>query len=104
MHLGGGGHGMKKSDLVERLAARHYRRSRKEVELAVNTVLEAIVRAMGQGRRVELRGFGTFSLKHKAPRTGRNPRNGTTVVLGERRLAYFRSGKEMRVRLNAIVE
>ena len=95
---------MKKSDLVERLAARHYRRSHKDVELAVNTVLETIIRAMANGRCVELRGFGAFSLKHKAPRTGRNPRNGTIVTLGERRLAYFRTGKDMRVRLNGIVE
>jgi integration host factor subunit beta len=104
MRLGGGGHGVKKSDLVDRLATRHDRQGRKRVELAVNTVLEAVVQAMADGRRVELRDFGAFSVKQKAPRIGRNPRSGTAVMLGVRRLAYFRSGKEMPGRLNAAAE
>lgn len=93
---------MNKSDLVERLAARHDQWSREEVELAVNTVLKAMAQALVQRRRVELRGFGAFSLKQMAPRTSRNPRNGKTIILGERRLACFRSGKAMRGRLNEI--
>ena len=88
---------MIKSELAERLMARYGLPNKR----AVNAVLEAIRHALAQGHRVELRGFGTFSVKVRPARTGRNPRYGTTVELGERRLPYFRCGKELRERLNA---
>ena len=91
---------MIKSELVARLAARYEFAHRRDAERVISTILDTLIKALARGQRVELRGFGTFSVKQRPPRTGRNPRNGTTVALGARKLAYFRCGKEMRERLN----
>jgi integration host factor subunit beta len=97
----GAGEGpMIKSELVERLAERHGLPNKRTAETAVNAVLNRISEALARDRRVELRGFGAFSIKIRPPRLGRNPRSGKAVQLGERRFAFFRSGKEMRARLN----
>jgi integration host factor subunit beta len=69
-------------------------------EQVVNTVLEAIVNALALGRRIELRGFGSFSVKQRPPRIGRNPRNGAPVSVREERQPRFRGSKAMRERLN----
>ena len=69
--------------------------------LAVTTLLEAMGTAIARGHRIEIRGFGVFSVKQQAPRMGRNPRNGDSVAVPERRVAHFRPGKELREKVNA---
>jgi integration host factor subunit beta len=91
---------MIKSELVARLAARYVLPNRRDAERVVHIVLETMSKALAGGQRIELRGFGAFSVKQRPPRAGRNPRDGTTVALGVRKLPYFRCGKEMRERLN----
>jgi integration host factor subunit beta len=91
---------MLKSELVLRIAERHALLSQRDAERVVDGMLEQIALALASGNRVELRGFGTFSIKKRGPRTGRNPRTGETVWLSEKKLPVFRAGKEMRKRLN----
>jgi integration host factor subunit beta len=88
-----------KSDLVARLFARHRQLDRHSVEQAVDVVLEAIAGALATGRRVELRGFGSFAVKKRPARLGRNPRTGEQISVPPKRLPFFRSGKSMRHRL-----
>jgi integration host factor subunit beta len=91
---------MIKSELVERLAERQGLPNKRTAENAVNAVLSRISEALARDQRVELRGFGAFSIKVRPPRLGRNPRTGTTVQVAERRKAYFRSAKQLRELLN----
>lgn len=91
---------MVRSELVARLAAAMPHLRRRESELVVDTLLEAIVEALAQGRRVELRGFGAFALRARAGRIGRNPRTGEPVAVAAKCVAHFRAGKELRARLN----
>jgi integration host factor subunit beta len=91
---------MLKSELVARIAARYEFPHHRVAEQVVTTVLEAIVNALALGRRVELRGFGSFSLTQRPPRIGRNPRNGAPVAVREKRRPRFRESKAMRERLN----
>jgi integration host factor subunit beta len=91
---------MLKSELAALLAARYEFAHRRDAERVVDTVLEAIRKALVIGRRVELRGFGSFSVKQRPPRMGRNSRNGAPVPIKEKRQPYFRGSKEMRERLN----
>lgn len=91
---------MIKSELVERLAQRYPHLYHRDVERIVSTLLEEIAQALSDGRRVELRGFGVFSVKIRSSRTGRNPRTGQPVNVGQKRAPFFRTGKELRERLN----
>ena len=91
---------MIKSGLAALLGARHGFSNRRDAERAVNIILGAMSEALAQGQRVELRGFGAFSVKQRPSRMGRNPRNGAPVRISEKRWPYFRIGKEMRERLN----
>ena len=91
---------MLKSELVLRIAERHALLSQRDAERVVDGMLEQIALALASGNRVELRGFGTFSIKKRGLRTGRNPRTGETVWLSEKKLPVFRAGKEMHKRLN----
>jgi len=91
---------MIKSELVQILANRNPHLVQRDVENIVNVVFGAITDALTQGKRVELRGFGTFSVKHRAARDGRNPRTGTDVKVEEKWVPFFKSGKELRDRLN----
>jgi integration host factor subunit beta len=91
---------MIKSELVGRLAQRYPHLYHRDVERIVSTVLEEITEALSNGRRVELRGFGVFSVKTRSSRTGRNPRTGQPVNVGKKRAPFFRTGKELRERLN----
>jgi len=91
---------MIKSELVGRLAQRYPHLYHRDVERIVSTVLDGICDALAQGKRVELRGFGVFSVKVRASRTGRNPRTGQAVDVSEKRAPFFRTGKELRERLN----
>lgn len=91
---------MIKSELVGRLAQRYPHLYHRDVERIVSTLLEEIAQALSTGRRVELRGFGVFSVKVRSSRTGRNPRTGQPVNVGQKRAPFFRTGKELRERLN----
>lgn len=91
---------MIKSELVLRLAQRYPHLFHRDVERIVCTVLEEVAVALADGKRVELRGFGVFSVKVRSSRTGRNPRTGQAVRVGEKRSPFFRTGKELRERLN----
>ena len=92
---------MIKSELVARLSERYPHLYHRDVERIVSTVLDEITRALAEGDRVELRGFGAFSVKTRPARLGRNPRTGEAVNVQEKRVPFFRTGKELRERLNA---
>ena len=92
---------MIKSELVQKIADRNPHLYHRDIERIVNTVLGKIVRAMQDGDRVELRGFGAFSVKSRDARVGRNPRTGTSVEVIAKRVPFFKTGKELRGRLNA---
>jgi len=91
---------MVRSELVARLARANPHLTRAEADCAVEALLAAIVDALAEGRRVELRGFGAFSVRARDGRIGRNPRSGTAVPVAPKRVVYFRPGKELRLRLN----
>ncbi len=92
---------MIKSELIERIAERNPHLYQRDVEHIVNAILEEIVTALARGDRVELRGFGAFSVKNRPARMGRNPRTGEQVVVSEKSVPFFKTGKDMRERLNA---
>lgn len=98
--MSGGRKRMIKSELVTRLAERYPHLYHRDVERIVSTVLDEISSALASGDRVELRGFGAFSVKVRPARQGRNPRTGAAVAVGEKRVPFFRTGKELRERLN----
>lgn len=91
---------MIKSELVARIAAQNPHLYQCDIENIVNTILGTVVDAMKGGDRVELRGFGAFSVKSRPARTGRNPRTGEKVPVSEKYVPFFKTGKEMRERLN----
>ena len=91
---------MIKSELVQRISQANPHLYQRDVELIVNTILDEICKALERGDRVELRGFGAFSVKNRPARTGRNPRTGDKVSVSEKYVPFFKSGKEMRERLN----
>lgn len=91
---------MTKSELIEAIAARQTQLSMKDVELAVKTILEHMSEALAEGERIEIRGFGSFSLHYREPRRGRNPKTGDTVELSGKYVPHFKPGKELRERVN----
>ena len=91
---------MIKSELIERISVRNPHLFQRDVEHIVNAILEEIVVALSRGDRVELRGFGAFSVKNRPARTGRNPRTGDQVPVSEKYVPIFKTGKDMRERLN----
>lgn len=91
---------MIKSELVQRIAQHNPHLYQRDVENIVNAILDEIADAMMRGDRVELRGFGAFSVKSRPPRTGRNPRTGAQVDVEGKHVPFFKTGKEMRERLN----
>ncbi len=95
---------MTKSELIERIAARQDQLSAKDIELAVKLVLEYMSQALASGERIEIRGFGSFSLHYRAPRVGRNPKTGESVELEGKYVPHFKPGKEMRDRVNESLE
>ncbi|TQV84504.1 integration host factor subunit beta [Aliikangiella coralliicola] len=91
---------MTKSELIERLAARQTQLSLKDVELVVKSILEHMAQSLAKGERIEIRGFGSFSLHYRAPRVGRNPKTGQSVELEGKYVPHFKPGKELRDRVN----
>jgi integration host factor subunit beta len=91
---------MIKSELVQRISTQNPHLYQRDVENIVNAILNEVVAAMARGDRVELRGFGAFSVKQRPARTGRNPRTGAHVAVDEKCVPFFKTGKEMRERLN----
>ncbi len=91
---------MIKSQLVEKLAAQNPHLLQRDIENIVNTILDEMSDALAQGGRIELRGFGAFSVKKREARIGRNPRTGEKVSVGEKYVPQFKAGKEIRERLN----
>ena len=95
---------MTKSELIELIAARQSQLSSKDVELAVKTIIEHMAQTLATGERIEIRGFGSFSLHYRAPRIGRNPKTGESVGLSGKYVPHFKPGKELRERVNASME
>jgi integration host factor subunit beta len=91
---------MIKSELVQKIAGANPHLYQRDVENIVNAILGEIIAAMARGDRVELRGFGAFSVKNRPARTGRNPRTGAHVSVDQKYVPFFKTGKEMRERLN----
>lgn len=91
---------MIKSELVQVIAARNPHLFLRDVENIVGAIFESITDALADGNRVELRGFGAFSVKNRPARTGRNPRTGDAVAVEEKWVPFFKAGKELRERLN----
>ena len=91
---------MIKSELVQRIVEQNPHLYQRDVEKIVNSILGEIVIALARGDRVEMRGFGVFSVKHRPARVGRNPRTGNQVAVDRKAVPFFKAGKEMRQRLN----
>ena len=95
---------MTKSELIEKIGAVQSQLSAKDVELAVKMILDHMADALSSGERIEIRGFGSFSLHYRAPRMGRNPKTGERVELAGKYVPHFKPGKELRDRVNAGME
>ena len=91
---------MIRSELIQKIAEENPQLTQRDVERLVNTVFEQIIGAMPRGDRVELRGFGAFSVKKRDARTGRNPRTGESVDVEEKHIPFFKTGKGLHERLN----
>ena len=91
---------MIRSELVAKIAAENPHLTQSDAERIVRTVFESIAETLANGGRVELRGFGAFSIRHRDPRRGRNPRTGETVDVEAKAVPFFKAGKELRDRLN----
>lgn len=92
---------MTKSELIQRIADSNADLTQRDVERIVGAIFDEIARALANGQRVELRGFGAFSVKQRAARVGRNPRTGDAVDVSEKFIPFFKTGKDLRERLNA---
>ena len=91
---------MTKSDLITKLAGCHPHLLGKDAEIAVNAILTAMTSSMVQGERTEIRGFGSFTINHRPPRTGRNPRTGEKVAVQEKWVPHFKPSRELRERVD----
>ncbi len=91
---------MTKSELIAELASANPHLLSRDIELIVSTVFDEITAALSRGARVELRGFGAFTVKQRDARTGRNPRTGEAVAVDEKMVPFFKAGKELRERVN----
>ena len=95
---------MTKSELIERIVEQQDQLSAKDVELAIKTMLEHMSSTLAAGERIEIRGFGSFSLHYRAPRIGRNPKTGDSVALDGKHVPHFKPGKVLRDRVNESLE
>ena len=92
---------MTRSDLVEELAARFGQLTHHDAEYAVKKILDTMSEALVRGHRIEIRGFGSFSINRRPPRMGRNPRSGESVAIPEKRVPHFKPGKALREAVDA---
>ena len=92
---------MTRSDLVEELAARFSQLTHRDAELAVKTILDAMGDTLVRDNRIEIRGFGSFSVNIRPPRMGRNPRSGASVAIPEKRVPHYKPGKALREAVDA---
>ena len=92
---------MTKSDLIARLAERFPQLVAKDADFAVKMILDAMSEALAKGDRIEIRGFGSFSLNYRPPRVGRNPKSGDKVSVPEKWVPHFKAGKELRERVDS---
>jgi len=95
---------MTKSELIDRIAGKQTQLSSKDVELSVKAMIEYMSQVLSEGGRIEIRGFGSFSLHYRIPRVGRNPKTGTPVDLSGKYVPHFKPGKELRDRVNLSLE
>lgn len=91
---------MNKSDLIQAVAGRLPTLAAKDVEIIVNTIFDSMTASLAQGGRIEIRGFGSFEVRQRKPRLGRNPKTGENVKVGERRVPFFKVGKELKDKVN----
>ncbi len=91
---------MTKSELVEILLSKAAHVSHRDMETIVNTIFDSMTNALSSGNRIELRGFGTFEVRVREPRQGRNPKSGQKVTLGIRKVPFFKAGKELKEKIN----
>jgi integration host factor subunit beta len=91
---------MTKSELISQLAAKQPQLDYRDVELAVKELLVQMSTALAAGERIEVRGFGSFSLRYRPPRIGRNPKTGASVAVADKHVPHFKPGKELRERVN----
>ncbi len=91
---------MTKSDLINKVQKKFKIYSHKDMAYAVNIIFASMTEAMKKGERTEIRGFGNFTIRDRKPRLGRNPKSGSQVKLGERKKPFFKTGKELRIRVN----
>jgi integration host factor subunit beta len=89
-----------KSELIAALAARYPQLAARDTDYAVKTVLDAMAQALASGQRIEIRGFGSFSLSRRSPRIGRNPKSGEQVLVPGKQVPHFKAGKELRERVD----
>lgn len=91
---------MNKSDLIENLSGRLKNLSRKEIIVLVETIFDQMTQALAKGDRIEIRGFGSFEVRVRQPRQGRNPKTGAAVYVNTRKVPFFKVGKELRERVD----
>ena len=91
---------MTKSELIARLADNYPQLVAKDAEIAVNAILEAMTMSLVNGQRIEIRGFGSFGINYRPPRTGRNPKSGEKVPVPEKYVPHFKAGRELRERVD----
>ncbi len=91
---------MTKSELIEAIARKQPHLAHKDVELAVKCIIDQMSRSLSSGDRIEIRGFGSFSLHYRSPRMGRNPKTGDSVALSSKYVPHFKPGKELRDRVD----
>lgn len=91
---------MNKSDLVQSVSAKMPNLAAKDLEVIVNIIFDAMTNSLSKGDRIEIRGFGSFEVRHRKPRLGRNPKTGKNVQVGSRRVPFFKVGKELKEKVN----
>jgi integration host factor subunit beta len=92
---------MTKSELIARLAGHYPQLVAKDAEVAVNAIFDAMTSSLVSGQRIEIRGFGSFKINYRPPRTGRNPKSGEKVPVPEKYVPHFKAGRELRERVNS---
>ena len=91
-----------RKELIEKISKNQDQLPQRDIELSVKTIINCMTRALSAGERIEIRGFGSFSLRYRRPRIGRNPKSGIKVQLNERYLPHFKPGKNLKNRVNQV--